>query len=216
MDTQTTLVGNIDMPVLLFLILGLIIFVKIIGKRARKTIRGKFKKIPYLNTKAEHNFFMQLISRLPSDYYVAPKVRLADVCLPDDPKNIVGFNKIARKHIDFVVVERKTSRVVCAIELDDKSHQRKDSIRRDKEKDYALNSANIPVHRVKAARSYSRSITGIIETFTNGNNGKFRVNKVDNCLRCNSNNVNKVEMSWPNKGKIYYRCGDCSYRTDII
>ncbi|ELA9367484.1 DUF2726 domain-containing protein [Vibrio parahaemolyticus] len=212
------IIDNINnMPMLLFSLLGLIVLAKVFGKRQKRKIGGRFKKVPYLNTKAEHNFFTQLTSRLSSDYHVAPKVRLADVCLPENPKNIVGFNKIARKHIDFVIVERNTGRVICAIELDDLSHKKKDSIRRDKEKDYALKSAKIPVHRVKAARNYSGNITSILNSLSDENNRKlFELTKMDKCVRCDSDNIEKVTLKWPNKGKCYYKCNACDYTTNTI
>ncbi|EGR4421511.1 DUF2726 domain-containing protein [Vibrio cholerae] len=215
--TVENIINNIgNLPVLLFVLLGFIVLLKIMNKRPKRKIGGKFKPIPFLNTRAEQNFFTQLSAKLPGDYYVAPKVRLADICLPDDPKNIVGFNKISRKHVDYVVIKRGTSKVICVVELDDSSHQKKDSIRRDREKDYALKSANIPVHRIKATRNYTRAITSILDSLplASTTSGQSH-HKMDSCSRCNSNNVNKIEMGWPNKGKVYYQCKDCSYHTEV-
>jgi len=154
----------VDQSVLLFAIfIGfLLVITTIFGGRRRKKISGKFVPISHLNTRAEHNFFTQLNNQLPDDIYLVAKVRLADLCKPDNPKNIVGFNKIARKHIDFVLIEQSSSKVVAAIELDDKSHQKRENIRRDKDKNYALASAGIKLFRVKAAKNYSNAINDIL------------------------------------------------------
>ena len=154
----------VDQSVLFFAIfIGfLLVFTTVFGGRRRKKISGKFVPISHLNTKAEHNFFTQLNNQLPDDIYLVAKVRLADLCKPDNPKNIVGFNKIARKHVDFVLIEQSSSKVVAAIELDDKSHQKRDNIRRDKDKNYALASAGIKLFRVKTAKNYSNAISEVL------------------------------------------------------
>ena len=143
-------------------ILGLVIVVKSILQKKKKKIGGKFVAIPFLNTKAEQNFFVQLKRQLPDNIHLVSKVRLADLCKPDNPKNIVGFNKVARKHIDFVLIEQASSKVIAAIELDDKSHQKRDAIRRDKDKNYALSSAGIKLFRVKTTKHYGKPIDEIL------------------------------------------------------
>ena len=48
-----------------------------------------------------------------------------------ESNNYYAFNKISRKTIDFVIVDKKTTKILLAIELDDSTHKRKDRIKRD-------------------------------------------------------------------------------------
>lgn len=193
--------------------------------KRKRNISGSFKPIPFLNTKAEQNFFVQFNRLLPDQYYLVAKVRLADLCKPENAKNIVAFNKIARKHIDFVLIERSSSKVICCIELDDKSHQRKDSQRRDRDKDYSLREAGITLHRVKIARNYTKTILNIVEKCsvkeiahqkeTNGPNFMVNPLSLNTCPRCKSSDYKTVKMKWPNKGREFQKCNNCTYKSNI-
>lgn len=193
--------------------LGLSVVLKV--KRRRSKIGGGFEPIEFINSKAEQNFFVQLQRKLPQNLYILCKVRLADVCLPSNRKNIAAFNKVARKHVDFVVVDMSSSKIRFAIELDDKSHARKDSIQRDREKDYALKAAKVPFFRVKATRNYSSSIDGILEHISAISEKPIPSRKPLNeksCPRCPSM-MNLIKMKGFNRGKGYYLCDDCGLDT---
>lgn len=140
---------------LIFLGIAAIFIFYIFLLRKKSANKFKYQPIPYINSKSEQNFFAQLIKIVPTEQYLLCKVRLADICKPVDPKNIVAFNKISRKHLDFVVVNKVTSKIICAIELDDKSHFSKSSMKRDLEKNRALDSSKIKLFRVKTTRSYN-------------------------------------------------------------
>ncbi|CAH0543216.1 DUF2726 domain-containing protein [Vibrio marisflavi] len=208
--------------IILLAFFGLLVVLKAIFGKRKKKISGKFVPIPFLNSRAEQNFFTQLKNKLPDHIYVVPKVRLADLCKPENPKNIVAFNKVARKHIDFVLIEQSSSKIIAAIELDDKSHQKRDNIRRDKDKNYALSSAGIKLYRVKAARSYGKVIDSIFGELLAVSSAPKKVNKSDSsqikypsyCPRCESDKFHKIDMRWPNKGKFYFHCKACSYQSD--
>ncbi len=102
----------------------------------------------YLLTKAEQTFFNLLLENINADFYVATQVHLADVVRPREKKDIGLLNRIARKHLDFVIIEKRTSKILMAIELDDKSHSRDYVSRRDQAKNYALKNAGINLVRV--------------------------------------------------------------------
>ena len=63
-------------------------------------------------------------------------------------------NKINCKHIDFVICDPHNLEPVLAIELDDRSHQRADRIRRDEFVNDAFQAAELPLLRIRAAREY--------------------------------------------------------------
>jgi hypothetical protein len=121
------------------------------------------KKWPYfarktLLTKAELAFYHVLGQALRGRYTVAPKVRMADIVNCHDAAWALGYGRlIAQKHIDFLLVEPHTTRLVLAIELDDSSHSHPRRRARDIFVDQALKAAGVPLIRVPVSRSYDAS-----------------------------------------------------------
>lgn len=85
---------------------------------------------------------------------ICPKVRLADVitCYPDAWKEF-GW-KIGSKHVDFVLVDERTTEICLVVELDDKTHEQPERKERDQFVDQALTAAEVPILHVKAAARY--------------------------------------------------------------
>jgi very-short-patch-repair endonuclease len=129
--------------------------------RGLPTGDGLYEAAPTLLSEAERSFFgvLQMVSG--ANYYVFAKVRLADVVRPvralAGRQRQAAFNGICAKHVDFVLCEPKTMRLLAVIELDDRSHSYNDRKRRDAFVDSALASAGIPVLRVTARQAYSVS-----------------------------------------------------------
>ena len=65
---------------------------------------------------------------LPKDYKIHCQVSLISLLKPADLKSA---RMIWAKRMDYVITDEKT-KILVVIELDDKSHQRKDRIKRDK------------------------------------------------------------------------------------
>ena len=51
--------------------------------------------------------------------------------------------------VDYVLVSRKNNKIVCVIELDDKSHEKGDRIARDKRLEHMFELAGVPLLRVR-------------------------------------------------------------------
>ncbi len=112
-----------------------------------------------LLTPAERSFYGVLESAIPEGYRLFSKVRVVDVMQPrgeNSPYNSV-LNSIKQKHFDFVLVDQATTRPVMAIELNDKSHGRKDRRDRDEYLSAVCERAGFPLLHVKARRSYNPS-----------------------------------------------------------
>ncbi len=109
----------------------------------------------YLLTECERAFAQVLQSVVPSKHRISFKPRLADVvsCSESDFRQH-GY-QIASKHLDFVVTD-SSSKLLCAIELDDASHLSESSRQADEFKDEVLASCGIPLIRVRAARQYDK------------------------------------------------------------
>lgn len=109
----------------------------------------------YLLSKGEAAFFHALRQAVPPGLMIAPKVRVSDVIGCDAAAWKRGFGgRISQKHVDFVLVDARTTAFVLVVELDDKSHRHRDRRGRDDFVDRALAAAGIPVLRVPAAARY--------------------------------------------------------------
>ncbi|PMK78553.1 hypothetical protein BCT94_05560 [Vibrio breoganii] len=172
----------------------------------------RYKAIRFLNTKTEQRFLSTLWQVIPDNLYVAQKVRLADVAIPRNSKDIKAFNQVSRKHLDFVIVDKRTSKINCAIELDDRSHLTLSAQKRDKVKNHALKSAGVTLYRIKTGSDYKQQLSVVFQD-VNRTVATQNQSSSSKCPRCSSPDYTKVDMHWPNKGKHYFKCGNCSYRT---
>lgn len=129
----------------------------------------EYQKKPYLCSKAELSFYGVLKQATEPYAEVFVKVRVADVLYPTKgtEKGVWqrAFNAIAAKHFDYVLCDPQDLSIVAAVELDDRSHSSKRAQKRDKFLESAVQSANLPLVRVKAAAAYS--ISEIRQTILN-------------------------------------------------
>ena len=114
---------------------------------------------------AEASFFHVLRVAVAEEYLIFPKVRLADLVFPPRQEGQHGaWQRINRKHIDFVLCAPRTLRPLVALELDDRSHRRPDRLERDAFVDRVFADAGLPLVHVPARRSYdtrTRTVTDL-------------------------------------------------------
>lgn len=115
-----------------------------------------YEKRDSLVTRNELLFYRELNAAIDNKWAIFAMVRIADLVKvkTGTQKRQSWQNKINCKHIDFVICDPHNLEAVLAIELDDRSHQRADRVRRDEFVDAALESARLPLLRIKAAREY--------------------------------------------------------------
>jgi very-short-patch-repair endonuclease len=101
------------------------------ARRRRPPRPVSYRPRRYLLTKNETAFFQILSALVPECYRISCKVRLADLVTADRDGNFSHANRISQKHVDFVVSDAESSRIVAAIELDDASHELPDRRARD-------------------------------------------------------------------------------------
>jgi hypothetical protein len=111
-------------------------------------------------------FYSALRRAVGTRFTVALKVRLADIITCQREAWPIGYGRlIAQKHIDFLVCDTESLRILLALEVDDRSHERPDRRLRDLFVDRALKAAGIPLVRVRAAASYDpREIAHLLST----------------------------------------------------
>ena len=115
-----------------------------------------YRQTQPLLTPTESELYVALLPALPPGMILCPKVRVADLLeVKPHIRNKRGpLNRIAQKHVDFVLCKGAAMRVLLAVELDDKSHKEPDRIERDQFLDAAFEEAKLPLLRIPAAPSY--------------------------------------------------------------
>lgn len=110
----------------------------------------------FLLTPNERAFFHALHGALGKRWLLFAKVRLADVVTcPKSQWDEGPGRRIAQKHLDFVVCQPGSIRIIAVIELDDRSHRRADRRRRDAFLNRVFRNAGIPLLRYQARSAYS-------------------------------------------------------------
>ena len=115
-----------------------------------------FRSRGALFSRGELAFFFALRRAVGRRYFIATKVRLADLVTCPDADWRQHGHAIAQKHVDFVLCHRRTTRIIVAVELDDRSHDEPARIERDAFVDKALAASGIGLIRVPASATYSR------------------------------------------------------------
>ena len=134
------------------------------SKNVKSSEKTDVSKAPFLMaysllTQAEMNFYKVLITVVDREKYtICPKVRMIDVLWMKTYKTAnkqAFFNKIVRKHFDFVVCYADSLKPVYAIELDDKTHQWEERKERDEFVDSLFESLNFNVIHIPVQYSYN-------------------------------------------------------------
>jgi hypothetical protein len=109
----------------------------------------------FLLSKGELAFYDVLRRSVPPGIGISMKVRLADVIGCSGAAWKEGYGgKITQKHLDFILFDIETTRIIAAVELDDRSHRRADRQDRDGFIEQAMAAAGVRLVRVPAAASY--------------------------------------------------------------
>ena len=121
----------------------------------RRPSQRIYRPRPFLLTRNEAAFFRVLTIVLADHYLISCKVRLADIITCSERDWQRGHaNRIAQKHVDFVVTHVTSSRVVAAIELDDRTHMRPERRLRDAFLNALFRQMRIRPIRVPASWQY--------------------------------------------------------------
>ncbi len=101
-------------------------------KNSRIEDKYPYEKTNSILTPAEQNFYLKLKQEYGENYYIFPQVGLDKIIQVTDQENFYQFwNKINRKSIDFVIVNKEDFRIVKLIELNDSTHNYKKRKERD-------------------------------------------------------------------------------------
>jgi hypothetical protein len=145
----------IGLAVVVFLVLAAgLLLQRILAKRAM----FPYRRLAFLFTPAERAFLSVLTQAAGDRHQVFGKVRVADVVgvhrVKDRMAYLRAFNRISGKHFDYVVCAKTDMSIVCVVELDDRSHQQRDRMRRDAFLEGVCKAASLPLLRVPVQRNY--------------------------------------------------------------
>ncbi|WP_233842595.1 DUF2726 domain-containing protein [Dyella sp. 2HG41-7] len=143
-------------PVFIILF-ALVIRIRLLGSRGG--VGFPYVPAKTLFSTAERKFLVQLEKAVGQQYRIFGKVRIADVALvkPGLSRSTrqAALNKIASKHFDFIVCRANDLAVICAVELNDRSHSTQRAQRRDELVARVCQSIGLPLWTVAAAATYN-------------------------------------------------------------
>lgn len=181
------------------------------------------KSLPYrvrddFLSPAEFSFYKILSSLGGTRLIIQSKVRLADVFFVSRPnENVTFFNRIAQKHLDFLICDSNTMKPLLGIELDDSSHKRNNRQERDDFVERVFQVAGLPLLRLPVQREYNtREIAAQIAPYLKDKIGvpvtspqpeiNKQVGSVPLCPKCGIPMVLRIVSQGEHKGKQFYGC----------
>lgn len=141
------------------LIFFVFILLVVLQKIKTKHDIGTFRAKPFLLSNAELNFYKALIQYLPKDKSIMVKVGLKEIIETtsnEKKQRSSDWARIKSKHIDFILIDSSTSKILKCIELDDCSHNSEAARKGDYIKNESLKSSGVQLVRVKASAGYSK------------------------------------------------------------
>lgn len=174
---------------------------------------------PFLS-KTEAALFRSLTEIVGTRYIVCPKVALTDLFTIVRPnENVHFFNKIFRKHVDFLLCDPKTYAPAFGVEIV-KPIVKEGMRDADKFIDDLFLDAGIPLVHIPSGETYDPVdiITLFRLALAKAGKPANGIDPVPNCPQCGKMMVLRLHREGPLKGTKYYGCIDnphCSGSLDI-
>ena len=147
------------MLLIVLVLVGLAIAAAIKRERGAGSVGFPYQRAKSLLSAAERSFLGVLDQAVGADHRVFGKVRVADIASVKPGLGRAArqgaLNRIAAKHFDFVVCRASDLAVVCAIELNDKSHASQRAQARDELLAKVCQTIGLPLLTVPAKPAYS-------------------------------------------------------------
>lgn len=109
----------------------------------------------YLLSRSELGFYLALKTAVGHRFMIVPKVRLADIVNCSDADwNIGHGDLLGRRHLDFVLCNRRTSKFALCVELDERTHDNRRRQDRDMFLNRALTTVGVRIIRFRVRDHY--------------------------------------------------------------
>lgn len=105
----------------------------------------------YMMTKRENEFFVRLNKIFETKCYVVPQVMLSSLfnAKRGGQSTMGAWAHINRKSVDYALLSKKDLSIICAIELDDYTHDREKRKARDEEVERIFRETKLPLIRFR-------------------------------------------------------------------
>jgi len=130
--------------------------------KGKSTANYQYQAKMSMMSRAEEGVFRKLVDLCEDQCYVVPQVHLSCLFAHEirGQNWKAAFNHINGKSVDFVLLDQKSLKPLCAIELDDSSHNATDRQERDQEVERIFAVAKFPLVRLTQAMASSREKVG--------------------------------------------------------
>ena len=115
-----------------------------------------YSKKKYLLTEAELKFFHVLQQAVGDQYYICPQIYLPSIVFTSAKGRqfYSAFSRIKQKSVDFILCDKQYLSPLCAIELNDSSHNKEKRKQRDVFVSQVLERAELPLISVSVSYNY--------------------------------------------------------------
>ena len=167
---------------------------------------------PFLSN-TEAALFRLLTELMGSRYVICPKVALTDLFMIVRPnENVHFFNKIFRKHVDFLLCDPKTFTPSFGVEIV-KPIAKNGMREADKFMEELFTDAGLPLVHIPSGESYvPADLIALFQlaVLKTGKNSALsaELDAVPNCPVCGKMMVLRIHRSGTENGKKYYGCID--------
>ena len=161
---------------------------------------------------AELNFYKSLT--LATEQFpvkILTKVSLSDlffVTISDFKTRQSYWNKINRKHVDFLICDQVSLKPLIGVELDDKSHQQANRVQRDHFVNEVFKAANLPLLHVPVKSAYD--VTKLTDLIKSELQISETTPKIDSliCPKCQIPMILRESKKGTNAGQKFYGCSN--------
>jgi hypothetical protein len=210
--------------VVIIVVVLAVVVLKLSRKQRIQPTEYPYRKIDVLFTPAERSFLGVLNQAVGENAQIFGKVRVADVIAPKKgmPRSDwqKAFNKISGKHFDFLLCDKDNLSVLCAIELNDRSHNSKKRKDRDTFLEGTCESANVPLVQLAARATYNiKEVQNSLANFLPGSIApkpateaeatvveRKSVDSEKPCPKCSSVMVKRIAKKGKNVGNEFWAC----------
>jgi len=147
----------------LIVVIVLVVSVALVALKNKQSGTGSiglpYQRASVLFSAAERSFLGVLDQAVGADNRVFGKIRVADIAAVKSGLNTSArqgaLNRVAAKHFDFVVCRASDLAVLCAVELNDKSHSSRRVQARDQFLVDVCRAISLPLLQVAAKQAYA-------------------------------------------------------------
>lgn len=130
------------------------------GQQTKQKTDYRYVRKDYVMTSAEASFYRRLEKVMGEHYYVFPQVHLSSLAInkTQGKYHKLGYQRINRRSVDYVLADKNNLKAVYAVELDDRTHDTAKGKNIDALKTEVLSQIGLPLIRFRNVNNLSDSV----------------------------------------------------------